>query len=226
MQSREDIIVFVRECTDFSIPGGVIHVKIKPKENQFQLVVAPFQERSDLFSHYGICTFVQLLAWTVLVSIRNFSNFQNSSGLLKFQNQNVFQDTLNNFEFLTPLRLFPHLHLFYHFHQFSSSSTNLQQSFFFYKFFEDIIPFCGTTDIPVLDFWWCLPWVSKPGWIPCMHSYLCDPQVHLWCDTYWLYRSQHGSWAFLIYVLADVSTSIGGGLGINRVATAQGKQGI
>ena len=27
-------------------------------------------------------------------------------------------------------------------------------------------PFCGATDTPVLDFWWYLPWVSKPGWIP------------------------------------------------------------
>ena len=23
---------------------------------------------------------------------------------------------------------------------------------------------------PVLDFWWCLPWVSKPGWIPRLHA--------------------------------------------------------
>ena len=29
---------------------------------------------------------------------------------------------------------------------------------------KDISPFCGTTDIPVLDFWWCLLWVSKPEW--------------------------------------------------------------
>ena len=24
----------------------------------------------------------------------------------------------------------------------------------------------------VLDFWWCLPWVSKPGWIPHLHVLL------------------------------------------------------
>ena len=35
----------------------------------------------------------------------------------------------------------------------------------FLKFFEDIGPFCGTTDTPVLDFWQQLPLVSKPGWI-------------------------------------------------------------
>ena len=31
--------------------------------------------------------------------------------------------------------------------------------------FEDISPFCRATDTPVLDFWWCLLWVSKPGLI-------------------------------------------------------------
>ena len=76
--------------------------------------------------------------------------------------------------------------------------------FFFSKFLEDISPFRGATDTPLLDFWWHLPWVSMPGWIPfCMLSHLCDPQIHLWCDTCWLYRGQHGSWAFLIPVLAD-----------------------
>ena len=29
---------------------------------------------------------------------------------------------------------------------------------------EDTSPFCGGTDTPVLDFWWCLLWVSKPKW--------------------------------------------------------------
>ena len=49
---------------------------------------------------------------------------------------------------------------------------------------------------PCFDFWWRLPWVSKPGWIPCMLDCLCDPQIHLWCDTYWLKRGQHGRQAF------------------------------
>ena len=31
-------------------------------------------------------------------------------------------------------------------------------------FLEDMSPFCGATDTPVLDFWWCLLWVSKPEW--------------------------------------------------------------
>ena len=31
---------------------------------------------------------------------------------------------------------------------------------------EDICTFHGAIDNPVFDFWWRLPWVSKPGWIP------------------------------------------------------------
>ena len=58
-------------------------------------------------------------------------------------------------------------------------------------------PFCGATDTPVLDFWWCLPWVSKPGWIPRLRGFVACvpwiPESHLWCDTCWLYRGQHGS---------------------------------
>ena len=42
--------------------------------------------------------------------------------------------------------------------------------FFLKKFLEDMSPFCGATDTPVLDFWWRLPWVSKPGWIPCLRA--------------------------------------------------------
>ena len=43
----------------------------------------------------------------------------------------------------------------------------------------------------------------------CMLPCLCDPQIHLWCDTCW----QHGSPAFLIHLPADMSASIGGGSG-------------
>ena len=39
-------------------------------------------------------------------------------------------------------------------------------------FLEDTSPSCGATDTPVLDFWWCLPWVSKPEWIPHLHALL------------------------------------------------------
>ena len=36
---------------------------------------------------------------------------------------------------------------------------------FFYNTLYNISPFCGATDIPVLDFWWCLLWISKPEWV-------------------------------------------------------------
>ena len=35
---------------------------------------------------------------------------------------------------------------------------------FFKKNLEDISPFSGATNTPVLAFWWCLLWVSKPEW--------------------------------------------------------------
>ena len=45
----------------------------------------------------------------------------------------------------------------------------------------------GFTDTSVLAFWWCLPWVSKPGWISSLACFLtCTqqiPQIHLWCNT-------------------------------------------
>ena len=47
---------------------------------------------------------------------------------------------------------------------------------FFLKFFGGHESFCGATDTPVLDFWWCLPWVSKPGWIP--HLRALSPVCH------------------------------------------------
>ena len=37
---------------------------------------------------------------------------------------------------------------------------------------EDISPFWGATDTPVLNFWRHLPWVSKPGWTPHLRAFL------------------------------------------------------
>ena len=58
---------------------------------------------------------------------------------------------------------------------------------FFIKFLEDISPFCRATDTPVFDFWWRLPQVSRPGWIPLLACFVTSmqriPQIHLWCDT-------------------------------------------
>ena len=70
---------------------------------------------------------------------------------------------------------------------------------------DDISPFCGTTDTLVLDFWWSLSWVSKPGSIPslvCFVAYVQqNPQVYLWCDTCWPLCSKHGSQAILINIV-------------------------
>ena len=53
-------------------------------------------------------------------------------------------------------------------------------SFFFQKSLDGISAFCRATDTPVLNFWWCLPWISNvhlsnPGWIPRLRTML------MWC---------------------------------------------
>ena len=67
---------------------------------------------------------------------------------------------------------------------------------------------------PPITLFWMSALGFKAGWMPfCMLSCLCDPQIHLWWDTCWLCRGQHGSQAFSIHLLADKSTNIGGGSG-------------
>ena len=46
--------------------------------------------------------------------------------------------------------------------------VSVQQSSntYFKKTGRHFVSFCGAIDTPVLDFWWCLPWVSKPAWQP------------------------------------------------------------
>ena len=39
-------------------------------------------------------------------------------------------------------------------------------------------PFCGATDTPLLDFWWCLLWVSKPEWAA---LFMLGGHVHVTC---------------------------------------------
>ena len=51
------------------------------------------------------------------------------------------------------------------------------------------LPFYGVTNTLFLDFWWRLPWVSKPGWISCKQQI---PQIHLWCDICLRLQSQGG----------------------------------
>ena len=45
-----------------------------------------------------------------------------------------------------------------------SVTSHSRKFFFIFKFLEDTSPLCGATKTPVLDFWWCLLWVSKPEW--------------------------------------------------------------
>ena len=72
----------------------------------------------------------------------------------------------------------------------------------FLKFLEDMSLFCGATDTPILDFWWCLLWVSKPEWglpyLSLAEAYMLHytfPEIHLWCNTCWPLGGQHGSQA-------------------------------
>ena len=65
-----------------------------------------------------------------------------------------------------------------------------------------MIPFCGATDTPILDFWSRILRVSKPEWVlsysSLVEAYVLHymfPEIHLWCDTCWPLGGQHGSWA-------------------------------
>ena len=76
-------------------------------------------------------------------------------------------------------------------HQFSS--------FFFFKIFGGHKSFSwGTLFWTSSDV--CVGFQSKGGSLFVL-SHLCNPQIHLWCDTCWLYRGQHSSQAFLIHIL-------------------------
>ena len=83
-----------------------------------------------------------------------------------------------------------------------------RKMFFFLKeIWRTLVLFCGATNNPVLDFWWRLPWVLKPEWIPHLHALSpayneflrftsgATPAEHLW--PAW-------QWSRLIHVLAHV----------------------
>ena len=80
------------------------------------------------------------------------------------------------------------------------------------KNLEDICPFCGVTNIPVLDFWRHVLWVSKPGWISCLYAFppACNRLLRfISCAT-------PADLLAPIHVLADrLSPSIGGDLIFN-----------
>ena len=79
-----------------------------------------------------------------------------------------------------------------------------------FLFLEDISPFCGTTGTSVLDFWWYLPWVSKPGWIPFWWAY-CN-RFHRF--TFGVTPTQLlmvniATKPFLIHILAHIQALVG-----------------
>ena len=57
----------------------------------------------------------------------------------------------------------------------------MQNFFFLNKLLEDMSPFCGATDTPILDFWWRLLWVSKPEWVL---PYSSLAEAYLLCYTF------------------------------------------
>ena len=53
---------------------------------------------------------------------------------------------------------------------------------FIFKFLLNKSHFVGPLTVPILDFMWPLPWVSKPGWFSNLHTYLLvggEPQSHI-----------------------------------------------
>ena len=86
--------------------------------------------------------------------------------------------------------------------------------FFWEKKWEDK-SFLWATDTPALDFWWCLPWVSKLWWIPCRLCHLSDPQIHRhllteWRSNFWrtwvlLWSHWHPCFALLVTSVLDSS---------------------
>ena len=91
----------------------------------------------------------------------------------------------------------------------NEQDTNNEVHFLFFKILlEDTSPFVGfgllvtsalgfktRADPSLACFLTCAQWI---------------PQIHLWCDTCWLYSGQHGSRAFLTHILADVLQALVG----------------
>ena len=59
----------------------------------------------------------------------------------------------------------------------------------FVKKFEDITSFSEATDTPILDFLVMSDLGFKARWIPLLACFIAcvkqNPQIHLWCNTYW-----------------------------------------
>ena len=70
--------------------------------------------------------------------------------------------------------------------------------FFLKHFLGNISPFCRATDTPVLDFWYCLHWVSKPEWTPSLCSSLST-----WGDEFLRFTSSTTPADLLVASMAD-----------------------
>ena len=76
---------------------------------------------------------------------------------------------------------------------YSPTSNVIGWGKFSLKFLVDTCPFWGATGSPVLDFWWCLLWVSKPEWFCLIHFFVevnvmyipLDPPPVLHMPTSW-----------------------------------------
>ena len=71
---------------------------------------------------------------------------------------------------------------------------------FFKKNFGGQMSFYGAIDTPVLDFWWCLLWVSKVRVGSLIHTWQIHmwctfPEIHLWSDTCQPPDGQYRNWS-------------------------------
>ena len=57
--------------------------------------------------------------------------------------------------------------------------------------------------VPVLDFWWCLIWFSKPEWAALFMlggGVLHIPEITLWCNTWQPLGGHHGNQAVRFHI--------------------------
>ena len=101
-----------------------------------------------------------------------------------------------------------HAKLFYDYNVDKKCVTmKLWSRLFFFNFWDHWYHYFGLLVSPVLGF----KARVDPSLVYFLTCVQWIPQIHHRYDTCWLLGSQHGSWAFLIHVLADpVSTTIGG----------------
>ena len=112
------------------------------------------QKKRNFHNNTVLVLFYAILFWYRLVNLANSvidSNSKNSNDVDSFQ---LKLYCLICYKATTV------------FHIKASCLAVLVYYVFFLKFLlEDISPYCGATDTPVLVFWWHLSWVSKPGWL-------------------------------------------------------------